>query len=462
MTMKKNIQRKRGAAVVVVVLSMIAAGLVGTAILSKATSSRYERVQYGIANRAYYLAESGASYVRSRRATNPLYFPTAETNTLPNGDQFVVSAHPVSFIYTNAVGVVYEGWHTIVDSLGIVNADTALEARQQIHFDMHEKGAAPSGGELFSDETHFNFDLWDLKNIDASDVRIFDTGPSDGPGVNLVVDRPEYEGQITLDWVNNQNVIDLDSSWATHAGGGTGRLSYDIQLKLQTFENVPSLHYMMGISFRLRSNGEHYGLSFFRSMTNDGAKAIGDPDRPPWANKMDDNFKALRGTNTYAVLWYRTATNANLQLINSRQIRWEDGLYETDLYNGVYELTNYCTLLLQLDDVYTDGSYTNRENRIVAYMEPPSVNPVWPNFSATNAVWQENTTNYPAPIVWSNGVVTNIDSRITSADFSTLQPPEIGLHIFYDRNAANETFFKDFAIRLEGFYSPYGGTQIQW
>lgn len=473
MSMRTNLQRNdRGAALVVVVLSMIAAGLVGTAILAMATSSRYERVQYGITNQAYYLAESGAAYVRARRESNIFYFPHFETNVLANSNLFVVTADPVSFIYTNAAGTVYEAWHVVGHSTGIARPGQTFESVQRVYFDMHEKGFAPSTGELFSDETRFNFDLWDLHNIDPSDIRVFDTGPSDGPAVNLVVDRPDFEGQISLNWTANKDVVDMASAWETHGGLGAGRLSYDAQLKLQTFENVPSLHYMMGISFRLRSNGEHYGLSFFRSMTNDGQKAIADANRPPWARdaNMDENFQVLRGTNSYAVLWYRANSSAPLRLINSRRLLPEDDLFETDLYDGVYEITNYCTLLLQLDEVYTDGSYTNRENHIVAYMEPPSVNPVWPTFSATNAVWQENATHYLQPITWdqnsyspASGTHTNVvDSRITSRDFGTLEPPEIGLHIFYDRNAANETFFRDFALRLEGFSSPHGGTEIQW
>ncbi|MGD9613217.1 MAG: hypothetical protein AB7V22_10005, partial [Kiritimatiellia bacterium] len=374
MTMKMHSQGKNGAALVVVVLSMVAAGLVGTAILSMATSARYERVQYGITNRAYYLAESGASYVRARREANVYYFPQFETNVLANGDRFVVTATNTPFIYTNAAGTVYEAWHVIGHSTGIANPGTVFNAQQRIYFDMHEKGLAPSVGELFSDETHFNFDLWDLKNIDPSDIRVFDTGPSDGPGVNLVVDRPEFEGQIALDWVNNQDILDLDNAWATHGGGGAGRLSYDLQLKLQTFENIPSDHYLMGLSFRLRSNGEHYGLSFFRSLTNtQNGAVIADEDRPPWARdaKLDANFQALRGTNTYAVLWYRASTNAALQLINSRCLRGDEIPTLLDFggakdNSDLYEMSNYCTLLLLLDEVYTDGSYTSRENRIVA------------------------------------------------------------------------------------------------
>lgn len=454
--------RQNGAALVVVALSMVAAGLVGAAILSVATSARYERVQYGITNRAYYLAESGAAYVRARRATNLFFFPQFETNVLANGDRFVVTATNVSFIYTNAAGVVYEAWHVVGHSTGIAHPGQAFESVQRVYFDMHEKGNVPPAPGIFASEDAFDFGAWTLQGIDRQDVLIKDTGPSDGPAVNLGVDRPEFWGYIGLNWTNIPG-LNLANYWYYHGG----RLSYDTQLKMQTFENVPSLHYMLGMSFRLRANGGSYGLSFFRSMTNDGAKAVADADRPVWARdaNLDARFQALRGTNNYAVLWYRASSNAPIQLINSRRLVPSDGLLY--LYGDYFEITNYASLLLQLDEAYV-GS--NRENRIVAYMEPPSVNPTWPNFSTTNAVWQENATNYPAPLAWdqnpygpaTGNPITNVDSRLTSGNFGTLRPPEIGLHVFYDRNAANETFFRDFALRLEGFSSPYGGTQIQW
>ena len=460
--MKTQPQRKRGAALVVVVLSMIAVGLVGTAILAKATSSRYERVQYGITNRAYYLAESGAAYVRSRRATNLFYFPQFETNVLAGGDLFVVTAGPVSFIYTNEAGTVYEAWHVVGHSTGIANPGQTFESVQRVYFDMHEKGTVPPAPGLFSNGNAFAFGAWTLQGIDRQDVMIKDTGPSDGPAVNLGVDRPEFWGYLALNWGNVPG-LNLANYWSYHGG----RLSYDAQLKMQTFENVPSLHYMLGISFRLRANGGSYGLSFFRSMTNDGSKAVADADRPVWARdaNLDARFQALRGTNNYAVLWFRAASNAPLQLLNSRRLALSDNLLYQ--YGDYFEITNYASLLLQLDEVHGD---TNRENRIVAYMSPPAANPTWPNFSTTNAVWQENATNYPAPITWdqnpyspaSGNRITNVDTRLTSANFDTFRPAEVGIHVFYDRNAANETFFRDFALRLEGFSSPYGGTQIQW
>ena len=109
--MNTSAQSKNGAALVVVALSMVAASLIGAAILAKATGSRYERVQFGIANRAYYLAESGPAYVRARSDADPEFgYPPMHvghppyTNVFANGDQFIVTAYRtnIQVVTTNA------------------------------------------------------------------------------------------------------------------------------------------------------------------------------------------------------------------------------------------------------------------------------------------------------------------------------------------------------------------------
>lgn len=451
--MKTQRQGNRGAVLVVVVLAMIAAGLIGTAILSMASSSRLERVQFGITNRAYYLAESGAAYVRARRFANPLFglapfHPL--TNDFANGDRFVVNV-----FVTNFVSGAVTGQHVLVESLGIARPGTALEARQRIYFDMHEKGIAtnslPFG--LFTAEGEFDEGLWDLQNID--NVYIKETGPSEH---QLALNLKTTEGQINLHWQDKPG-LNLLKVWAYHGG----LLSYDVQTKLQPFETSGSAfsqHYLLGLCFRLHPDTNNcYGLSFFHSNTNDTWDKV--TKAAPWLANLDTNFLALRGSNIYVALWYRAAGGATIQLLNSRRLRSEDGLL-VDFTSGgktFPALIDYATLLLQLDEVYNG---TNRENRIVAYASPPDRYPIWPNLSSTNAIWQEDAGCFPGPLVWDNGVVTNVDDRITSANFDTLVPSEIGVHVFYDSGGANKTFFNDLAIRVEGFGSQAGGTQIQW
>ena len=137
------------------------------------------------------------------------------------------------------------------------------------------------------------------------------------------------------------------------------------------------------------------------------------------------------------------APGATLHLINSHRL--PTGYLYLD--KGDYELGYYHTLLLQLDEVYVDASRSNRENRIVAYLATTNQNPIWPNYHTTNAVWQENAANFPAPIAWDQNPYSPATGNATTS---------------IDRNSNNENFLRDFAIRFDSYGSPYGGSQIQW
>lgn len=445
--MNAPLPSKNGAALVVVVLSMIAAGLVGTAILSKTASSRYERIQFGLANRAYYLAESGASYVRAQRAADPTFYPSnALTLTLANGDQFTV------VVVTNAA----RPGHVGVLSTGIAHPGTALEARQQIHFEIDElrrsADTLPVGFDIDGDG-EFDEELWDLDGVTAS---IKETGPS---GKTPALDLKGEVGQVNLVWQDNPE-IDLVQAWRARLG----LLSYDVQLKIQPFLSGVgfSQSYMLGLSFRLHPDTNNcYGLSFFRSL-------VGQPqDKPPdWVNALPASIRALRGTNSnpYVLLWYRATAASPLELLNYRELTAADAdvVAWTDTPKGFrHELRDYSTLLVQLREAYTmEGA---RTNHIVVYIQGTNTYPLWSTGDPTNAVWQENAAVFPAsnlrPLVWHDGAITNGDGRITSADFDLLKPSEIGIHVFYDLIGDNKKFFSDFALRVQ---STAGGTQIQY
>ena len=476
--MNTSAQRKNGAALIVVALAMVAASLIGVAILAKATGARYERVQFGIANRAYYLAESGPAYVRARSDADPEFgYPPMHTNhppytnVLANGDQFIVTAYRTNIpVVTTNAGVTNfaSALHTIGQSIGIARPGSGLEARRRIFFDMVVKGHTISnfpgdaGSPMTGDPGNpdYNDDMYNETGF--SKVEIKDSGPSQEIAVVPKVEKGPSEGRLALNWTADATL----SNALTYVYQARDRLlSYDVQTKLAYFPNVPATHWMMGLSFRLHENAQEYGLSFFHSETNAAAVAKLD-ENAPWVLNLDAPFSALRGSNFYVVLWYRAAPGATLHLINSHRLP-ASYLY---LDNGDYELGYYHTLLLQLDEVYVDAAHSNRENRIVAYLATTNLNPIWPNYHTTNAVWQENAANFPAPIAWdqnpyspatSNGAAI-VDVRITSADFLADQNAEIGIHLFYDRNSNNENFLRDFAIRFDSYGSPYGGSQIQW
>lgn len=466
-------QRRAGATLVVVVISMVAAAVVGTAILSVSTSSRYERLGVGATGRAYYLAESGADFVRAHDPA--LRAGLSGTYTLANGDQFIIT------VTTNDPAFMLQDlYFTVVNSTGIAHPGTTLESRQQVRFAFLDRGITSEQGEHdFYDETgEFNTDAWGISGGLAPAPK--DTGPSGGEGA---LDIQGTEGYLYLTWNENTNTLAKESTTLCRAyQTQTNRLGYDVQVKVQPYDN-PGVgfgqHYMHGISFRLQADGACYGLSFFRSLP-----VARDSDRPAWARdaRLDANFQALRGTNDHVVLWYRTSSNAVFQLVASRRLLATDPIIRDygPTVDPALGIIAYSTLLLQLDDGLDVGG--NPRNEISAYVQSPSncpaCYPPWPGNDSSYAVWQTNATVFPAPLVWDNGAATNVDNRIlsstnycavavvTNGDGSVESvyagPPEIGIHMYYDQGGANKKFFDDLAIRIPGSGTPYGGTQIQY
>ena len=466
--MKTPRNRRKGAVLVIVTISMVAAAAAGVAILAVSTSARFERIGMSSSSRAYYLAESGAEFVRSRDPA--VRTALSGTNTLANGDQFAIR------VWTNA-----QGW-VIVQSTGIANPGTALEAQRQVTVEFMDRGQTPDqtdNTDFYNDDGSFNADAWGISGGLTPTPR--DTGPSGGEGA---LDIQGTEGYLFLNWHADTNTLAREESTLCRAyRAQTNLLGYDMQVKIQPYDN-PGIgfgqHYLHGISFRLQTNGACYGLSFFRSLP-----VSADNQRPPWARdaRLDANFRALRGTNDHVVLWYRTSSNAVFQLIASRRLRATDPIIRN--YGATVDpplgIMAYSTLLLQLDDGY-DGS-SNRCNKIAAFVQSPSncpaCYPPWPNNDSAYAVWQTNAVVFPAPLTWDNGFRTNFDSRllsqtndycniasVTNADGVVTRvyrgPPEIGIHMYYDQSGANKKFFDDLAINIQGSGTPYGGAQIQY
>ncbi len=124
----------RGGALVLICVSMVAAGVLGTAMLSGLTAARYQRLDFDIGTRALYAAESGRAYVHAQRAGNPDYVPGG-AYTLANGDRFILS----SFVDADSVEV---------SVTGETHGGLPREAHHLISFslDMASEDDDPGGG----------------------------------------------------------------------------------------------------------------------------------------------------------------------------------------------------------------------------------------------------------------------------------------------------------------------------
>jgi len=446
---------KSGALLVAIVIALMAASLLGSAVLSMATSARYERVHVGLAMRAYYLAESGAAYVRAvRSVTNAI---PSGTYTLANGNQFSISD---ILLTTNEFGQV----RLFLRSTGIVNPNTHLEARRAVSFDITP---SVTGGD--QEVVHLTFDTdgdglldqeWHFEaEGELSDGIPSMQAPPEG-GIALAMDN--WSGNFHLNWSDNPD-LDLVSAWKAN----NRLLSYDVQAKVSPSKHdgypsspVFNAVLLVGIGFRLQPDRlSSYGVSYYRRHPRY-------PRNAPWTNQLGRTFlTTLTDTNVYLTLWARQYPGRREVLAYKRVP--PSFLYPSPLQRGEYDLKPFCTILINLEEKYSDGPSGNRYNEIRVYAQTTNNYPRWSDEGPQGylqAEWQDNETIFPTnqfPIRWDNlgGAMVVTNTLFTSAAFDMLEPPEINLHV-YDF-AVN--YFDDFAMRMRGYVNPtLPGHQVQY
>jgi len=177
--------RRSGAMLVMTALVLLTVTAVGIAMLSSATSARFQRLNVGITQRAHYLAESGIQLVRAQGGA----IATNVSCTLDNGDRFVVQC-----VITNIIQDGHTNRGSFGRSIGIANPGQRLESRRVITFTMSRKSdirvldaGFDSDADLFVDNT------WTFTNEDK------DSGK---PGTPRIAEPPE--GGLALEMANWQ------------------------------------------------------------------------------------------------------------------------------------------------------------------------------------------------------------------------------------------------------------------
>jgi hypothetical protein len=402
---------REGALIVAIIIALVAATFLGTAIVSMATSARFQRLHAGMMNRALYLAESGVEYVLAdltRRLENEISpMPTQGVYELSNGDQFIVGV-----AFTNEQGIV-------VPITGVANPGSRfLQSRFRTIFELTRVEEAGGGR---------GTDL-------PPGGRMKTTGPS---GRIPALNPQGYEVSLPYDWKSDPE-LDFVRDWQCT----DELLAYDVQVKVNPYERGSgfSQHYLLGISFRHYSHNKTYGLSFFRSLTDTPPGQT-----PSWVGQLPASFQNLRGTNVYLVLWSRNGGIGTMDLINHRILTPDDGV--VDFHNGYHQIRPYSTLLVDLTE-RSNATTGARENHIIAYIQ--STNVYAAGVAPEDMTWPPDQVVFPNPVVWQNGATTVIDNRLTSQGFDDDEPPEIGIHSYYDQAGANKVFFVDFAFRMAG------------
>jgi hypothetical protein len=208
----------------------------------------------------------------------------AGTNTLANGDQFAIR------VWTNA-----QGW-VVVQSTGIANPGTALEAQRQVTVEFMDRGQTPDqtgNTDFYNEDGSFNADAWGISGGLTPTPK--DTGPSGGEGA---LDIKGTDGYLYLTWGANTNTLARRSPrcggpiaprptcWATTCRSKSSPTT----TRRGLWPALSARHFVP-----LQANGACYGLSFFRSLP-----VSADNQRPAWARdaRLDVNFRICAARTT--------------------------------------------------------------------------------------------------------------------------------------------------------------------
>jgi len=491
------LRKQKGAILVGLVVMMISVAILGGGMLYFTTTSTFGELMANNNARGYYLAEAGGRYAISILKTNSTAFPggnklsgdSPTIYTLSNGAQFILTSYePDPQPDPNTPSIV-------VESTGVVKSGTGQQARIKITYVLVRSSPDSSSTEPVTTDVSFEGNdpdddldtIWD-SNFDGADAVIVNT--TDGPALMF---KGTESGIISLDWQANPDVLDLATSWLNNRE----LLSYDIQVKVNIASKDKKLdYYMFGLSFRLDTienlypaDDNSYGVSFFH------AKAEDDNKTPDWIKSADfATFSSLRNPNIYIVLWKKTS--GTYSLLDYKQMTEAEGVIDS---SG--NLKAWSAIVVRLVEQF-DGNGV-RQNHIKVYVQGTDTYPrntinwtfanfntvMWTQYSGIfYKAWTSSTsyslgdTIVPTPknghcyvctsagisgisqpswptarsarvtdgtIIWTESTKI-VDGTFTSENFDTRRPDEIGVHAFYDSNAANDQFFDDFAMRVVG------------
>jgi len=241
-------RNNQGSTLVAVVVTMVAVGLVGGALLSTSTSSRLQRLGFDSVQRALYMAESGESYARARFAADATYLPSG-TFTLDNGDQFILTSTAI-------------GADRLVTATGIADPGDPREARRELQFVLTAPPTPPEDPDDF-----VNTML--MENIMVYGVNLgFQGNQMVGPNATVIVrgnlSTPNFNGgaAMSVSTIMVDGNVDLDggsASFGSQTAPGTIYVNGNLTLWNGT-RNVYGDVYVNG-NLRLkdaRINGDMY------------------------------------------------------------------------------------------------------------------------------------------------------------------------------------------------------------
>ncbi len=426
-----NMRSQQGALLISLIVTMVIMAALSGGMLYYSSSSSYGELLSNRQARAYYLGESGANVALQQfnpntNYTNGPFYPDPAVFNLSNG-QFSVKTYdkpgdPTRLI-VESTGIVASGWLTT----------RQLVTKNFLKSSPILPGQVPTAPLGFDTNDNTQLDVVWTPTPDT-DVSIVNTGPSSGPALQF----QGFTGAINLDWYNNQaaGAPDMLADWNNNGQ----LLSYTMQVKINIDrQGSKGQHYMMGLSFRVLDLNNSYGISFYRSNNSTGPTWFGSSAFADFRARLPND-----GAN-YAVLWKKVSGTYTVLAY---------ALLDYAIYGDVVTdateqtLSSWSSLFIKINERFVSGV---RQNYLKAYVQGPSAYPIGTSNWNFTSFHQINWT-WPAA---SNQI---IDGTFTSEGFSSTRP-EIGVHAFYDSNAANDQFFNGFSTAIQGTATGSGGYQ---
>ena len=446
-----NMRSQQGALLISLIVTMVIMAALSGGMLYYSSSSSYGELLTNRQARAYYLGESGLNYALQQfnpntNYTNGPFYPGPVAFNLSNG-QFSVKTYdkpgdPTRLV-VESTGIVDSGWLTTRQLVTKIFLKSSPILPGQVP-------TAPIG---FDTNTNGQLDTTWAPTLDTS-ASIVSTGPSTGPALQFQGET----GTINLTWNTSEaqaaGAPNLYDAWINNGN----LLSYALQVKINiNSQGTKGSNYLLGLSFRKIDENNFYGVSFYRSA---GLSPPG--GLPAWCTS------ALTGvlpndSKVYAVFWEMASGSVHVLAY---------ALMDYTTYGVTTDATNqnlqpWSSLFIKVNERFDGTNAANqlRRNHLKAYVIGPALYPIgtsnW-NFSSLKQItWTWVTSNYldpPQTAAATQTAAQILDQRFTSFGFSTSRP-EIGVHAYYDTNAANDQFFNGFQCAIQGTATGTGGYQ---
>lgn len=434
-----SLKNGSGSVLIGVIIAIVIIAALGGALVTMTSTSTVSQFGAMDSFRAYYLAESGGRYaipIIKKNISTPAALITmlnGKTFQFANGDRFRLTLSYTDPVYT-------------LQSFGILaQGARELNATRKITYRINSSGGSSDNPFDTPEDLADNWTDFDDKKVKIVDSKKTDDSPA--------LDMPGKEASIKLKWSGNTGLPNLAAAWATNGG----LLSYGIQIKVK-IENAAKEEYMTGLSFRVGSDSM-YGFSFLKRT--DCNQAL----------PSDAFCSQIPGTdnNLYLVLWKKVG--GTYSVIDYRKATSSDNVLETVVENigkkeeVSYYLADWSTLVVKIEEEYVlDGSgsrvdlngdgFDDRRNLISCYVQGTTGSNPYPRDTID---W--DYARY-REVGWKSGASNPIiDASLTTENFATLLPNEIGLHNYFHDAGASKTFLDDFSMQIEG--SGGGGDKVE-